>query len=76
MRAAPEYRGKGAGRALLEHLIAEARARGLVWLGLETGRTGPFASALRLYERNGFAESTGFGEYVPDEFSLCMERHL
>ncbi|MEL6237723.1 MAG: GNAT family N-acetyltransferase [Pseudomonadota bacterium] len=32
MRASPAFRGKGAGRALLEHLIAEARARGLGWL--------------------------------------------
>ncbi|QIQ88306.1 MAG: GNAT family N-acetyltransferase [Erythrobacter sp.] len=76
MRAAPDYRGKGAGRALLEHLIAEARARGLTWLGLETGRTAPFEPALRLYESHGFAESSGFGDYVPDEFSLCMERRL
>ncbi|MEE4339595.1 GNAT family N-acetyltransferase [Erythrobacter sp.] len=76
MRAAPDYRGRGAGRALLEHLIAEARTRGLIWLGLETGRTAPFLPALRLYESHGFAESTGFGDYVPDEFSLCMELHL
>jgi putative acetyltransferase len=76
MRAAPDYRGRGAGRALLEHLLQEARVRGLVWLGLETGRTEPFHPALRLYESRGFAESAGFGPYVPDEFSLCMELHL
>jgi putative acetyltransferase len=28
MRAHPDYRGKGAGRAMLDHLLAVARARG------------------------------------------------
>src|SRR5688500_8853181 len=28
MRATPEYRGKGAGEAILVHLVAEARRRG------------------------------------------------
>lgn len=76
MRAAPAYRGKGAGRAMLDHLIAEARGRGMRWLGLETGRPVPFAPAHALYTANGFAECAPFGDYVSDEFSLCMERHL
>ena len=38
MRAAPEYRGKGAGQAILRHLLSEAQTRGYRWLGLETGR--------------------------------------
>ncbi len=76
MRAAPQFRGKGAGRAILDHLIAEARRRGYTWLGLETGRPEPFVPARRLYERHGFAECPAFGDYVSDEFSLCMERAL
>ena len=76
MRAAPDYRGKGAGEALLMHLIGEARARGYTWLGLETGRPAPFLPAVRLYEKHGFAECPAFGDYVSDEFSLCMEKHL
>lgn len=76
MRAAPEFRGQGAGEALLLHLIAEARARGYTWLGLETGRPAPFLPAMRLYEKHGFAECPAFGDYVSDEFSLCMEKHL
>ncbi|MEM7703210.1 MAG: GNAT family N-acetyltransferase [Pseudomonadota bacterium] len=76
MRASPDFRGRGAGRALLEHLIAEARARGYTWLGLETGRTAEFADARRLYERYGFRESKAFGDYISDDFSLCMERNL
>ena len=76
MRAAPDYRGKGAGEALLIHLISEAQARGLTWLGLETGRPEEFRPAQRLYEKHGFAECPAFGDYVSDEFSLCMEKHL
>ncbi|MEL6542689.1 MAG: GNAT family N-acetyltransferase [Pseudomonadota bacterium] len=76
MRASPDFRGRGAGRALLEHLIAEARSRGYNWLGLETGRTVEFADARRLYERYGFRESEAFGDYTSDDFSLCMERDL
>lgn len=76
MRAAPEYRGKGAGRAILEHLLAEAGRRGYAWLGLETGRPEPFEPARRLYESYGFAECRAFGDYVSDEFSLCMDRAL
>ena len=76
MRASPEFRGKGAGRALLEHLIAQGQARGYRWLGLETGRTVEFEAARRLYERYGFRECESFNGYTSDEFSLCMERDL
>ena len=76
MRAAPEYRGKGAGKAILHHLMGEARRRGYHWLGLETGRPEPFVPARRLYEAHGFAECPAFGDYVSDEFSLCMAQDL
>ena len=76
MRAAPEYRGKGAGEAILLHLMSEARERGYTWLGLETGVPEPFVPARRLYEKHGFAECAAFGDYVSDDFSLCMSRDL
>ena len=72
MRADPAFRGKGVGEAMLLHLIAEARRRGYEWLGLETGRTGPFEPAVRLYQKHGFAECEAFGDYESDEFSQCM----
>ena len=76
MRAAPEYRGRGAGEAILLHLMSEARERGYTWLGLETGVPEPFVPARRLYEKHGFAECAAFGDYVSDDFSLCMSRDL
>ena len=76
MRAAPEYRGKGAGKAILEHLIAEARERGYTWVGLETGVPEPFVPARTLYASYGFKDCDAFADYVLDEWSVCMSRAL
>lgn len=76
MRAAPEFRGQGAGEAILLHLLGEARARGYTWLGLETGRTEVYQPAVSLYRKHGFAECAAFGHYLPDDFSQCMARTL
>lgn len=76
MRAASAYRGKGAGEAILRHLIAQAERRGYTWLGLETGRPDAFLPARSLYRKHGFAECENFGGYVSDAFSLCMSRAL
>ena len=76
MRAAPQWRGKGAGEAVLLHLIGIARQRGYRWLGLETGRTEPFHPAHALYRKHGFAECPAFDGYATDDFSICMGRDL
>jgi len=76
MRAATEYRGKGAGEAILLHLIGEAERRRYHWLGLETGRYDAWLPARNLYRKHGFAECEDFGDYVGDEFSVCMSRAL
>ncbi len=76
MRAAPAYRGKAAGLAILSHLIAEGQRRGYSRLSLETGSAEAFAPAIRLYRQNGFSECAPFGDYVRDGFSLCMTREI
>ena len=76
MRAAPAWRGRGAGRAMLDHLLREARARGYSQVSLETGRPDEFLPAQRLYESHGFAECPPFGDYVADQFSIYMTRIL
>ncbi len=76
MRAAPDYRGKGAGEAILLHLMGVANDRGYRWLGLETGRPEPFQPAQHLYSKHGFVECAPFGDYVSDDFSMCMELAL
>ena len=76
MRAAPEYRGRGVGRAVLLHLLAEAAVRGYSRVSLETGRPEAFAPARGLYAAHGFTGCPPFGTYVADDFSICMSREL
>ena len=76
MRVADKFLGQGIGRAILEHLMAEARARGMETLWLETGSTEPFLPALRLYESAGFARCGPFDGYSNDPFSVFMTRRL
>lgn len=65
-------RGKGAGRRLVEHLIAEARADGITRLSLETGTNAPFAASRALYERHGFVDCGPFADYSAHPFSHFM----
>jgi putative acetyltransferase len=76
MRAHPDYRGKGAGRAVLVHLMQIASARGYARLSLETGSTEPFLPARALYASHGFAECGPFADYPLDPFSVFMTRTL
>lgn len=76
MRAAPEYRGRGVGKAILIHLLQVARERGYSRVSLETGRPEPFRDAQNLYRAFGFAECPPFGDYVSDAFSMCMTREI
>lgn len=76
MRAHPDYRGKGAGKAILLHLLDEAAKRGYRRVSLETGRPEPFLPARRLYESHGFTECPPFADYAEDPFSLCMTKML
>ncbi|MDP3494701.1 MAG: GNAT family N-acetyltransferase [Hyphomonadaceae bacterium] len=76
MRVADEYLGKGAGRAMLEHIVAEARGAGMNTLWLETGSTDAFMPAIKLYESAGFEVCGPFGDYTLDPFSVFMTRSL
>lgn len=74
MRADPAWRGKGAGKAVLHHLIAVARGRGYTRLSLETGPTDQFQPARQLYLNHGFILCGPFGDYHLDDFSVFMTR--
>lgn len=76
MRTAPEALGRGVGRALLHHIVAEARRRGYRHLSLETGSTEAFAAALRLYESEGFVPNGPFGDYQATPFTRFFTRAL
>src|SRR5262245_35927766 len=76
MRVADAFLGRGIGRAVLEHLVAEAQARGMRSLWLETGSSAPFVPALPLYASAGFVRCGPFDGYVEDPFSVFMTRFL
>ncbi|QIG40001.1 GNAT family N-acetyltransferase [Microbacterium sp. 4R-513] len=76
MRVDDRFRGAGVGRAILRHIVAEARKRGMTSLWLETGTTPDFAPAQRLYESEGFVTCEPFDGYAHDPFSRFMTRRL
>ncbi len=65
-------RGRGLGRRMLEHILAEARRRGYTALYLETGSMDAFLPARRLYEAYGFTCCSPFGDYAEDPNSVFM----
>jgi len=65
-------RGRGVGSAMLRHIMAAARARGMSRLSLETGSWPYFEAARSLYARHGFVECGPFGDYREDPNSVFM----
>lgn len=76
MRVADAWLGKGVGRAMLDHIVAEARRMGFTSLWLETGSPAAFTPALKLYETAGFERCGPFGDYRDDPFSVFMTRRV
>ena len=76
MRTAKAFRGKGAGKLMLRHIIDEARSRGYKRLSLETGSMKFFDPARRLYESHGFEYCGPFDHYVADPNSVFMSMKL
>ena len=74
MHTLAEARTRGVGRALVDHLVEVARARGLQRLSLETGSMDAFAAARSLYDRAGFEVCEPFGDYRPSRASVFMTR--
>jgi putative acetyltransferase len=76
MRTSRAHRRSGAGRAMLAHIVDEARRRAYERLSLETGSQPPFAPAHRLYESFGFIDCAPFGDYIGDPNSRFMAKVL
>ncbi len=76
MRTDPARRGQGIATRILEHLLADARGRGVRRVSLETGSTAFFAPARALYRKAGFVPCPPFGSYVDDPNSVFMTRTL
>jgi putative acetyltransferase len=76
MRTPAALRRRGAGRAILAHIIEVARIRSYDRLSLETGAMDAFKPAQMLYESFGFAYCGPFGEYTDDPNSVFMTLRL
>lgn len=76
MRTPAALRRRGAGRAILAHIIEAARSRSYERLSLETGSMEAFRPARKLYESAGFTYCGPFGEYTDDPNSVFMTLRL
>jgi putative acetyltransferase len=76
MHTAEAMRRRGAGSAMLRHIIATARASGMSRLSLETGASEYFRPARALYRSHGFLECPPFATYVLDPNSVFMSLDL
>lgn len=76
MRTVSAHRRGGVARAMLEHIIAEARRRSYARLSLETGSMAAFEPARRLYESFGFIYCSPFADYRNDPNSVFLTRTL
>lgn len=72
MHTAEAARGRGVGRAMLEHLLGLARERGLQRVSLETGTMPAFAPARALYAQAGFVPCPPFAGYHESPNSVCL----
>jgi putative acetyltransferase len=76
MRTHPDHVRKGVASAMLTHLIAQARRRGVGRLSLETGSGPAFEPALALYRSRGFVGGEVFSDYVATDFNQFLHMTL
>jgi putative acetyltransferase len=67
-------RGRGVAGALLTRIEADAAARGIRQIVLETGDL--HHAAQSLYTRHGYREIPQFGQYVGEPHSVCFAKPL
>jgi len=76
MHTAHAARGRGIGRAMVDHLVGVARERGYRRVSLETGAGPPFAPARSLYASAGFTPCGPFADYDGSPNSAHMTLSL
>ncbi|MEP7034664.1 MAG: GNAT family N-acetyltransferase [Dermatophilaceae bacterium] len=74
MYVAPSHRRRGMSRVVLAELESSARAAGVDWLVLETGR--PQKDAIGLYRASGYKEVDGtpYGHYLDSPEAVHLGR--
>jgi putative acetyltransferase len=74
MYIAPDRRGTGLSRLVLDALESEARRLGYARVRLETGVNQ--RAAIALYASSGYEPIQRYGPYVDGELSVCFEKNL
>ena len=76
MHTLANFRGKGVGSAMVDHITAYAKEKGMKRLSLETGAKESYKAARDLYEKMGFTYCDAFGDYTLSEYNTCMTKYL
>lgn len=69
MRTHPDFLRRGVAALLLDHILGEAKLRGVKTVSLETGDGPEFEAALTLYRKRGFMKGNVFADYTPSPFN-------
>ena len=76
IRVADEFRKKGIGERIINHLIEEAKKLEISKLSIETGAGKFFAPARKLFNKFGFKKSEPFAHYKVDPNSCYFTLDL
>ncbi len=76
MHTSEEARGRGVGRAMVDHLLAVAADQHYRRVSLETGTADDFAPARSMYLKVGFVPCEPFSIYTINPYSVCMTLEL
>lgn len=73
----PEYHGRGAGRVLMDHLVGEARARGVtsfeLWVTADNIRAHAFYRKYGFYDIARVPDAARLGERMEDDFLMRLD---
>ena len=76
IRVADEFRKKGIGERIIEHLIEEAKKLEISKLSIETGAGEFFLPARKLFAKFGFESCIPFAHYKEDPNSCYFTKNL
>ena len=76
IRIHDDFRGKGNGAKIINHLINEAKKLDIKRISIETGAGSFFAPARKLFENCGFRPCEPFAHYKKDINSLYLTKLL
>ena len=76
IRVVDDYRKKGYGFKIINHLIEEAKKLDVTKLSLETGSGDFFLPARKLFQKVGFEKCSPFAHYKEDTNSCYMSLDL